>query len=137
MKIAKILSVATIVLLILSSCNRYEEGSNFSLISAKNRLVNTWTLTKYEINGSDQTANNPGLEVVFYKDGTFKRSFIYGFTVTDQGAWDFGAGKEYVTLTKSDGTFEAYHILQLKNKDLKVERTDNNGVVYKYTFKGK
>lgn len=137
MKCTKIIAAAILFLFVVSACAKYEEGSNFSLISAKKRLENTWNLTKYEVNGNDETSNSPGLEVIFYKDETYKRTFTYGFAVSDVGTWNFSNNKKYVTLKKSDGSIETYHILQLKNNDLKVERHDTDGAVYRYTFKGK
>ncbi len=120
----------------LNSCAKYDEGSNFSLLTAKGRMSNTWTLTKYEINGVDETNGSPGLEVEFNKDYTFKRTFNIGFLVSDNGKWSFTDGKSKIKLTKDDGTTESYEIIQLKSKDLKVQRFDGSST-YKYTFKGK
>lgn len=136
MKNLKIFAVLFSVALIAGSCAKYDEGSNFSLISARQRLINTWELTKYEINNVDETANNPGLEVAFYKDDSFKRTFNFGFQLSDKGTWNFGAGKGTVILNLENGNVEAYKIIQLKNKDLKVERVDGS-TTYRYTFKGK
>lgn len=136
MKYLKLIVLSSLLVL-LGACNKYEEGSNFSLISAKNRLVNTWTLTKYEINGSDETASSPGLEMVFYKDETFKRSYIvFGVAIPEEGKWSFADSKKRVILTKENGDLEIYTIVQLKNKDLKAKR-EENGVTHVYTFKGK
>lgn len=117
-------------------CAKYEEGSNFSLISAKNRLVNDWTMTKFEVNGVDQTANSAGLSISFYKDGTFKRTFTVFVAIQDEGTWVFADGKESVVLTKEDGSLEKYKIIQLKNKDFKAEGTDGSNI-NRYTFSGK
>lgn len=136
MKNMKLFGMFALIFIIASSCAKYDEGSNFSLITARQRLINTWTLTKYEVNNSDQTADNPGLEVVFYKDDTFKRTFSFGFQISDKGTWNFGAGKNSVVLNLENGNVEAYKIVQLKNKDLKVERVDGS-TTYRYTFKGK
>ena len=136
MKNIKFLSFTALAITVLFSCAKYDEGSNFSLLSAKARMVNTWTLTKYEVNGTDETNDNPGLEVVFNKDNTFKRTFNFGFLVSDKGTWNFVDGKTNITLKKDDGNIEWYRIIQLKNKDLKVERTDGS-TTYKYTFRGK
>jgi len=122
--------------LMLGACAKYDEGSNFSLISAKQRLINTWTLTKYEVNNVDQTANAPGLEVAFYKDESFKRTFSFGLQISDAGTWSFGGAKSSVVLKLENGNLESYDIIQLKDKALKVERIDGT-TTHRYTFKGK
>lgn len=126
----------SLLLIVVSSCAKFEEGSNFSLLSAKSRLVNTWKLTKYEVNGTDQTTNNPGLEITFNKDETFKRTFILGLQISEDGTWSFGGSKSILVLTKANGEMETYTIVQLKNKDFKARRIDN-GTTYTYTFTGK
>jgi hypothetical protein len=127
----------SLLLVLAGACAKYEEGSNFSLLSAKSRLVNTWILTKYEVNGQDETANNAGLEMIFNKDNTFKRTFILNFQISEDGDWAFAEGKESIILTKSNGDIEAYKIIQLKNKAFKAKRIDSGGSTYVYTFKEK
>lgn len=136
MKNVKFLSLIILAITVLYSCAKYDEGSNFTLLTAKARMVNTWTMTKYEVNGSDETSNTPGLEVVFSKDNTFKRTFNVGFLVSDTGTWGFLNTKASISLVKSDGSSEIYDIIQLKNKHLKVKRTDGS-TTYDYTFIGK
>lgn len=130
--------VFSLLFVLIGACNKYEEGSNFSLLSAKNRLVNNWKLTKYEVGGQNQPINNnTGLEMDFYKDNTFKRTWIIGgFQVPENGDWAFVDGKRKITLKKSDGTLELYTIVQLKSKDFKAKR-EEDGVEYVYTFEGK
>lgn len=137
MKHLKLIFFSSLIVLI-GACTKYEEGSNFSFISAKNRLVNSWTLTKYEIDGAAQTINsNTGLKMDFAKDNTFTRTWIVGgFQVPESGDWALVDKKLRIVLTKEDGTMELYTIVQLKNKDLKAKRNDN-GVEHVYTFEGK
>lgn len=129
------LSLIALVTIVFTGCAKYEEGSNFSFYSAKARLANDWTLTKYVVNGSDETNNSPALNISFFKDNTFSRTFTFGFTVKDAGTWAFSGDKTSVILSVNDGSIETYKIIQLKNKDLKAERLDN-GDTYQYTFKG-
>lgn len=137
MKQFKFLSIL-LILSVLGSCTKYEEGSNFSIIPAKARLVNHWTITKYEIDGVNQPINqNTSLEMDFYKDNTFKRTWVVDvFQAHEEGSWTFADGKNVVVLTKKDGGVEAYTIIQLKVKDFKAKRTDGSST-YVYTFKGK
>lgn len=119
------LVVFSAMILVLASC-------------AKNKLVNNWSLTKYEVNGVDQAINaNTGLQMDFYKDNTFKRSWIIaGFQVPEQGTWVFTDAKKKIILTKNDGGIEIYNIKKLTYKELKAERIDGSDT-YHYTFEGK
>lgn len=125
-------------LLMGTSCTKYEEGSNFSFISAKARLVNHWTMTSYQVNNTTQSIqNNYGIDMDFYKDNTFKRTWKLGaFSTTESGTWTFANKKLDVLLTKKDGSTEVYRLIELKNKDMKAKTTDASGNVTQYTFKG-
>ncbi len=123
-------------LFVLGSCTKYDEGSNFSVFPAKARLVNHWTLTKYEIDEVDQDLNNASLEMDFFKDNSFKRTWIIGFQIPEEGKWSFVEGKNKLLLTKNNGDTELYTIVQLKAKDFKVKRLDN-GKMNIWTFRGK
>lgn len=128
-----------LLFLILGACTKYEEGSNFSLLSAKARLVNHWDIISYEIDGVNQSiTGNNSLQMDFYKDETFKRTWIVaGFPIAEAGHWSFGAKKSTLILTKNNGTLELYTIVKLTSKDLKAKRTDDDGKIHVYTFKGK
>ena len=56
---------------VLASCNKYEEGANFSLRSAKARLVGVWDLEKVTVTAggfsSESTSENVEMEI---KKGT-------------------------------------------------------------------
>jgi hypothetical protein len=45
-------------LVIFSSCNKYEEGPSFSLLSATKRIVGTWELTETTINDTVVSLND-------------------------------------------------------------------------------
>lgn len=128
-----------LLFLLVASCSKFEEGNNFSLLSAKARLVNHWDIISYEIDGVNQSiTGNNSLQMDFYKDETFKRTWIVaGFPIAEAGHWSFGAKKSILILTKNDGTLELYTIVKLTSKDLKAKRTDDDGKIHVYTFKGK
>ena len=133
----RFISISLLALLfVLGSCTKYDEGSNFSVLSAKARLVNHWSLTKYEIDNVEQQLNNASLEMDFYKDNSFKRTWVFGIQIPEEGKWAFADGKNKLLLTKNDQTTELYTIVQLKAKDLKVKRLDD-GKMNVWTFKGK
>lgn len=120
---------------ILSSCNKYEEGSKFTLLTAKARMVNTWTLTSYSINDAAQTFST-GLSYKLDKDGTAtETTTLGGFSLSDVGTWEFNGDKTELIMKDSAGSTATYEIVQLKNKDLKVRQTEV-GYVEEWTFTG-
>lgn len=130
--LTKILALSFLVALV-ASCNKYEEGSNFSFISAKGRLANTWTLSSSmytSSNGSSTTTTGfSAMTVTFTKDGNFDLSYTFwGIDVVRDGNWQFNSDKTSVILTYSDNSdTETWNLIKLKNKELKVTSDDANG----------
>jgi hypothetical protein len=121
----------------VTSCNKYEEGSNFSLLSAKARIVNVWTLTKVDYNGNDVTGSYPGMKVDMKKDNTYTTTFTVGsFNTQESGKWAFNSDKTAVIFTPNGETAEdAITILMLKNKMLKLKDTEGSNTTI-ITFEG-
>lgn len=117
---------------VVSSCNKYEEGSNFSLISAKGRMAGQWKLTSYTVNGADYTSSMGTFNVTIDKDGTYTGTaayVVFGSTVTDNfdGKWEFNSDKTTVSMTETgSSTAEVYTIVELKNKEMKLKQVDGN-----------
>ena len=94
--------------LILFSCNKYEDGPAFSLLSAKNRLDGEWEVTK--INNSFSALDNSNLIWQFEEDGdfTFDASWIISLSffatpldVQENlvGDWEFDNNKEEIEIS--------------------------------------
>lgn len=119
----KFLAVAA-VLLVVTSCAKYDEGSNFSIFTAKARLVNTWTQSSSLYTyGSSSTSNTGFTEVIvtFAKDGTYTYVGKFGGgSFSESGTWVFSDDKSQVIMTESGGDVETWSIVKLKNKELKV-----------------
>lgn len=115
------------------ACNRYEEGSNFSLISAKSRVANNWTMTTstYELDGNSTT--NTGfsdMTITFEKDGAYDMAYkLLGFPLTEVGTWVFNSDKTGIILSETDGDSETWTLIKLKNKELKASKAYNNGTL--------
>ncbi|XOV66047.1 MAG: lipocalin family protein [Fluviicola sp.] len=124
------------LLFVFAACSKYEEGSNFTILTKKARMVNEWTLISYTVNGNAQTLNGTttwdlkkdGQAVITASSG--------GFSFSDTGTWDFNSDKTKLVITDSNGDIEEYTIIQLKNKDLKLQQTDDNDNVYVATYTG-
>jgi len=127
-----------ITLPMVSSCDRYEEGANYSLLTAKMRLVNHWKLDKVTItNGNssyDATGSYPTTILKLKKDNTYETIFTAGnFTTNETGTWEFNDDKTQVIITETGENPESFTIIKLKNKELKVEYVDGN-TTYTYEY---
>jgi hypothetical protein len=141
----KFLAFAVLAVLV-TACSKYEEGSKFTLLSKKARLVNTWTMTQttQTIDATntttDLTSLLPSTEVDIKKDGTVTITIsgtILGvpYTDVDNGTWAFNDDKSEVIFTDEAGNVSNSTIVMLKNKDLKV-RSNENGITTNSTYSG-
>lgn len=135
------IAIIAIGSLFLASCNKYEEGANFSLRSKKGRIAGTWHLHKVELNGSDVTSSylpsGATLTQTIEKDGTWTSTYtISSLSNTDSGTWEFVDSKEklkMVTNGSGDADGDTSTIVMLKNKEFKVKSVSGSNVMI-YTF---
>lgn len=114
-----------------TACDKYEEGANYSLLTAKMRMVNHWEMTKITAtNGNttyDATGVFPSTILKMKKDDTYEIIYTAGnITSSDNGTWEFNSDKTTVTTTEDNGDVTNYTIIKLKNKELKLEYIDGN-----------
>ena len=96
-----------ILALLFTACDKYEEGSNFSLISAKKRIEGKWELTKYTLNGNDWSQDMVDNSYNFKKDGTFTATAFYVFanqTFNLGGTWELTNDKKGLNLYYGSST---------------------------------
>ncbi len=132
------------LLFVFAACNKYEEGSNFSLISKKARLANTWTISTITYTLGSTTTNITGTSgtVTVNKDGTWSSAITYtvfGQPITDNdaGTWVFNDDKTQVLMTDNEnGEVTTATIVKLKNKELALTTTDSNGGVTRTDYTG-
>lgn len=113
--------------LLAVSCGKYEEGPGFSLISKKNRVTNTWVLSKVEVNGQDETPQSSTytLKMTLKEDETLSASYtIFTIPYTTTGTWAFNSDKSALILTDNSGT-STNTILRLTNKEMKLRQIAN------------
>jgi len=115
------------------SCNKYEEGSNFSLLSAKARLSNIWTQASSTYETDVSSTPNTGfteVAVTFTKDGTYTYTgkFI-SIPFAESGTWVFNSDKTVVTMTEASGDVESWTLIKLKGKELKVTTPFSSGTL--------
>jgi len=120
-KIAFVFLLATI----FTACNKYEEGANYSLLTAKMRITNDWSSTSYSISSSFGTSTSNSSTLNIAKDGTFILATtiapLSGTTTT--GTWGFNSDKTQLLLTEG-GTVDTWDIIKLKNKELKLTKVE-------------
>lgn len=131
-----------VAVLVLSSCNKYEDGPKLSLRSKKARLANDWTMEKYLVNDVDSTS--------YYSAGfnnavlTIEKDEKYSFTNaagTVSGTWELGEDKDDIRMQQTAPTVgsgeDSYRILRLKEKELWLRHTESNGTTVIIHWKGK
>lgn len=128
---------AAALLLIVTSCAKYDEGSNFSVFTAKARVVNSWTMSSSMYSNNGNSTTNTGFsEVVatFSKDGSYSYAGkLYGFSFNEAGTWSFGDDKTTLILVEDDGSTEIWNIIKLKNKEMKVSYEDGGTYTFEFT----
>ena len=119
-----------------SSCKRYEEGPAFTLRTAKARLVNTWEIEKYMVNGEDITA----LVLPFFGENSleFSRDNRYEWNIggiNQKGKWSFIENRDKVEMLEDGDSIKfSQKIIKLTNNEFWVEDQedgDNIEVHYK------
>jgi len=114
----------------LSSCSKYDEGSKFTLLTKKSRMVNNWHLTSIVQDGAALNMSGILLDMNLMKDGSATTTLSYtvlGQTFTDvtNGTWEFNDDKSKLVLTETGATVtDEYTILELKKDEMKTEQVD-------------
>lgn len=111
----------------ITACSKYEEGSKFTFLSKKARLVNTWTLDKITYSNGGFTQEVTGdLKLEIKKDNTYTATVTSGgSSISEDGTWQFNSDKSQVNFTDSNGDVTANTIVKLKSKELSFEDVDN------------
>ncbi len=117
-----------------TSCSKYEEGSKFTILTKKQRMVNDWKIKKLTSNGDDITSLNLVTEVDIRDNGTVTvRSAFFGIPSSENGTWAFDSDKSHLVITNSSGEVKSYEIIRLKDKELKLKIT-SNGIEYIHEY---
>lgn len=110
----------------LNSCSKYDEGSKFTVLTKKARLVNQWKVSSITANGTDVTDLNIITEIDIQKNGKiFTSSNFLGIPTTTEGTWVFDNDKSHVLVSNGE-ELEDYEIIKLKNNELKVQSVSDN-----------
>ncbi|PLW94630.1 MAG: hypothetical protein C0592_02165 [Marinilabiliales bacterium] len=133
--IRKVLVLAVLSALVLSSCGKYEDGPAISLLPKTMRLQKQWQMEKLYIDGTEQTLNDVQKDSYFELEsgGGYKYTTVTGSVsaVTSEGTWELTNSKETLVITTTFGGLNInteHTILRLTSKELWVEKTVNNAV---------
>ena len=101
---------------VLTSCGKYEEGPNFTLLTKKMRLTGEWTLTALN---DEPVTDLPGVTTIlsFEADGTYRSTTYYeGESILEElGIWEFNSDKTGLIINGSE-----FMIIKLENKEMKL-----------------
>lgn len=134
-KSIKLITVLFAAMLILgTSCNRYEDGPSISFRSKKARMTNTWKIVAASDANDDVTLGYAGITWTFNKDGSYTcgGKTAADFEPNETGKWEFGKidGKKKTQLIIStDGvvTPKKWIITRLKNDELWLKKEQAQG----------
>lgn len=119
----------------VSACSKYEEGSKFTVLTKKSRIVNVWKVSSVTVNGIDVTVLFGNTESVeMKKDGTMTTSYVLG--ATEEGLWNLSGDKLELVTFDSNGNESRGKIIKLKKDELKLEYTEpGSTIVLEYVTK--
>jgi hypothetical protein len=126
------LTMLALFVAVLSSCGKYDEGPEFSVIPKYMRVANVWKISNYTVNGIDQSTT-PFANSTY--EFTTKYKYIEKWTsgalsLQSEGTWTFSGNKEKISTTVVNGlsgvsTTTEYDIIMLYNNEMKLSRTEN------------
>lgn len=133
--------ICIVLAVVLSGC-KYEEGPFISIREAEARMVGVWELVNVYKNGVEQTetelsANRPGSYYTFYYEGMLSVTAIVNGNIreSNQGFWNFQNNEKEIKveyqLPGEDYLYEA-EIKRLTMSELRYEYTDNEGNLWRF-----
>ena len=114
----------------MTSCSKYEEGSKFTLLTKKSRVINEWNLVSMTQDGTALNMTGLVVTIKFLKDGTYSNTTSYtllGQTYTDtvNGTWSFSDDKtKLLTIETGTTVTGEWTIIQLAKDDMKLSQFD-------------
>ncbi len=123
MKSLKLFSFALLAVVVVlgTSCGKYEEGPGFSLMTKNARVAGVWKLEKYvSANGTVTNAEaDDNITIEYTKDGSLIITEV-GSSLSITGTWEFTKDKEYIETTTTffgQTSVDEVKILRLTNKE--------------------
>ena len=126
---AKLTLLTCLVLVITSSCKKYEEGPAFSLRGKKQRVINTWGVAEvFYVKDGERTDSSEFFANTEYtfelNDGytriDYTKSGNDSFYIFEEGEWLFENNKEEIVTTGIEFTYQLPQQIKVR------ERTTTN-----------
>lgn len=144
----KIYSILLVALIIIAgtSCNKYENGPSISFRSVKQRVINTWKIESYTINGVELVGQPQyATQKQFWLgDGNYNQTYIdptNGVGKRIDGAWALQDNNKQIALTLNNivtgqpqSTIQ-YNIIKLCNNEMWLRTADNSTELHLVTGK--
>ena len=136
-KMKKIISALVVVIILVSSCKKYPDGPEFTLLTKKERISGNWKLEQVIVNGYDVTnaynlwyGSNYQLDIV--KSGSY--SVVGNFP--DHGIWNFVDDKSDVSfISQEDKGTKTYKILRLESSSMWFQDVDSSNYIREIHYK--
>jgi len=146
----KIISLSTMflaVMILFSSCGKYDEGPMVSLRSKEARVEGTYEITDILKNGQtdeDQIEWASSVQTTFEKDGTGEMSFTYSwggasYTESEDLEWMFNDDETKLLIRTKDedestyGDWEESTIIRLTDTEIWVQEYEGDDL-YEYHY---
>jgi hypothetical protein len=115
---------ASICMVTIQSCKKYEDGPMISLLSRTARVANTWKVDNYKVNDTDFTSLFAGYTETYTKDGIFSYEWgVFGGT----GKWEFQNKYKEIKISGIDTQpSQILFILKLESKQFWYYYMDGN-----------
>jgi hypothetical protein len=150
----KIVSLSTLflgVMILFSSCGKYEEGPMISLKSKEARVAGTYQVVEVLKNGvedEDSFEIASTIEITFEKDGTGEMSFSYtwggvSYTESDNLEWMFNDDETKLMVRTKDeddttwGDWEESTLIRLTDTEIWTQEYDEDDNLYEYHYEEK
>ncbi|MFH1321031.1 MAG: hypothetical protein ABII90_10310 [Bacteroidota bacterium] len=153
-KISTSITFLILISMILTSCKKYSEGPFFSFRTAEQRLLGTWEIKEFKIDGQDfmdsLSMDSAFCTYLFERiksdSREYYRSCPGGFYLYFWGYWHLENKNKELWLDEYNSNYNSptygplgrnedicWTILRLKNKEMKL-KTDWNGKEYEIFF---
>lgn len=116
----KTLLLSLLLLFEIYSCNKFEEGDNFTIHSKKNRLENRWKIEQQLYADTTIVTGNFINYYEFFKNGKYEFEYDDNGAEVITGSWDFYDNKKSIILHtpayqyRQSVFFEYYDTLRIK-----------------------
>lgn len=114
----------------LVSCNKYEDGPGFSLMTKKARMGGLYTVEFASADGIDVTSAQDW-EFDIDKKGFIRQTgYLLGFEINQTGRWEFTNSKKNMKITWDSGDTEEYQITKLEIFNVWLKSLDGDDIIH-------